>query len=64
MTTSVQALENMNTAVETELRSMLSYFGESIDSPEGPKPEDFFNLIVSFSSSLRVRSPIQWVDGF
>lgn len=64
MTTSVQALENMNTAVETELRSTLSYFGESIDSPEGPKPEDFFNLIVSFSSSLRVRSPIQWVDGF
>ncbi|KAL5507835.1 hypothetical protein ACEPAH_5453 [Sanghuangporus vaninii] len=53
VTSSIQALENMNRTVEAELKSLMAYYGEPVDSPEGPKPEDFFSLIVSFSSSLR-----------
>ncbi|KAL5527808.1 hypothetical protein ACEPAG_6609 [Sanghuangporus baumii] len=53
VTSSIQALENMNRIVEAELKSLMAYYGELVDSPEGPKPEDFFSLIVSFSSSLR-----------
>ncbi|KAL5487624.1 hypothetical protein ACEPAI_5732 [Sanghuangporus weigelae] len=53
VTSSIQALENMNRTVEAELKSLMAYYGELVDSPEGPKPEDFFSLIVSFSSSLR-----------
>lgn len=47
----------MNAAVDKELQSLLSYFGETptTDAPEGHKPEDFFGLIASFSASLRVR---------
>jgi diaphanous 1 len=52
--TSVEALKNMGHAVETELQSLLTYYGESTDSPEGAKPEDLFSLILSFSSSLQV----------
>ncbi|EJD01599.1 FH2-domain-containing protein [Fomitiporia mediterranea MF3/22] len=53
VTSSIQALENMNRAVESDLKSLMAYYGEMADSPEGPKPEDFFSLIVSFSSALR-----------
>lgn len=49
----MQAIEHMHRAVETELRGALAYFGEDVDTPEGPKPEDLFSIIVSFSSSLR-----------
>ena len=55
VTSSIQALENMNRAVEAELNSVMAYFGEDVNRPEGPKPEDFFSLVISFSSSLRVR---------
>ena len=51
----------MNRTVEADLKSLMAYFGESTtsgESPEGPKPEDFFSLIVSFSSSLRVSSAV------
>ncbi|KAJ7087393.1 hypothetical protein C8R43DRAFT_308792 [Mycena crocata] len=34
-----------------ELRSLLVYFGEDAQSPEAP--DQFFNLIVTFSSSLQ-----------
>ena len=51
---SVEALKNMSVAVEEELRSLLLYFGEQPDSPDTCKPEDFFALIQSFSSSLQV----------
>ena len=50
----VEALNKMGKAVGVELRSLLMYYGESPDSPEGPKPDDFFTLIVSFSTSLQV----------
>jgi diaphanous 1 len=45
----------MSSALENELRSLLFYYGENPDSPDAPKPEDFFGLIASFSSSLQVR---------
>ncbi|PPQ68279.1 hypothetical protein CVT26_006195 [Gymnopilus dilepis] len=49
----VDALKNMGQTVERDIRSLLTYFGENPDSPEAPKPEDFFGLIASFSSSLQ-----------
>lgn len=44
----------MASTVESDLRSLLEYYGEAPDSPEAPKPEDFFGLVLSFSSSLQV----------
>ena len=43
----------MAATVESDLRSLLTYYGENPDSPESPKPEDFFGLVLSFSSSIR-----------
>jgi diaphanous 1 len=43
----------MGTALEGELRSLLAYYGENPDSSDAPKPEDFFGLVASFSSSLQ-----------
>ena len=43
----------MGTSLDTELRSLLTFYGEDPSSPEAPKPEDFFGLILSFSSSLQ-----------
>lgn len=50
---SVDALSKMSASLEGELRSLLTFFGENPDSPEAPKPEDFFGMILSFSSSLQ-----------
>jgi diaphanous 1 len=50
----VEALKKMGASVEEELQSLLVYYGERPDSPEAPKPEDFFGLISSFASSLQV----------
>ncbi|OJA17689.1 hypothetical protein AZE42_11865 [Rhizopogon vesiculosus] len=50
---SVDALKNMASVVETDLRALFSYYGENLDSPEGPKPDDFFGMVCSFSSSLQ-----------
>jgi diaphanous 1 len=50
----VDALKKMGTSLESEVRSLLVYYGERHDSPEGNKPEDFFSLILSFSSALQV----------
>lgn len=43
----------MGSTLEGELRALLAYYGENPDSPDAPKPEDFFALITSFSSSLQ-----------
>ncbi|KAG1877511.1 hypothetical protein F4604DRAFT_624086 [Suillus subluteus] len=51
---SVDALNKMAALVEIDLRALFSYYGEDLDSPEGPKPDDFFGMICSFSSSLQV----------
>lgn len=50
---SVDALKNMANALENELRSLLLFYGENPDSPDAPKPEDFFGLVLSFSSSIQ-----------
>jgi hypothetical protein len=51
----VDALKKMGISVESELRSLLVYYGERPESSETHKPEDFFGLILSFSSDLQVR---------
>ncbi|CCM00171.1 uncharacterized protein FIBRA_02199 [Fibroporia radiculosa] len=53
MSSSVDALKNMANALENELRSLLAFYGENTDAQDAPKPEDFFGLILSFSSSLQ-----------
>ncbi len=53
MSSVVDSLKNMATSLDNELRSLLAFYGEQPDSPEAPKPEDFFGLILSFSSSLQ-----------
>lgn len=50
---SVDALNKMAALVEIDLRSLFSYYGENLDSPEGPKPDEFFGMICSFSSALQ-----------
>jgi len=49
----------MGMAIDKELKALLVYYGENPNSPEAPKPEDFFGLIASFSSSLQVRLYIE-----
>jgi diaphanous 1 len=49
----VNALKKMSAALEGDLQSMLRYFGETPESPEAPKYEDFFSMICSFSSALQ-----------
>jgi hypothetical protein len=51
----IDAVSKLGAALEADLRNLLVYYGEIPDSPDSPKPEDFFALILSFSSSLRVR---------
>ncbi|KAG6373818.1 hypothetical protein JVT61DRAFT_5963 [Boletus reticuloceps] len=50
---SVEALKKLTASVENDLRSVFSYYGESFDSPDSLKPEEFFGMICSFSSSLQ-----------
>jgi hypothetical protein len=51
---SVEGMKNMGNAVEKEYRVLLEYYGEKPDSPEALDPEQLFDLVVSFSSSLQV----------
>lgn len=46
----------MATALEAELRSLFTYYGEAVDTSEALKPEDLFGMVLSFSASLQVRS--------
>lgn len=48
-------MSKLGSALEEDLKDLLVYYGESPDSPDSPKPEDFFALVLSFSSSLQVR---------
>lgn len=50
----VDALKNMASALESELRSLFLYYGEPTELAEGIKAEDFFGMISSFSTSLQV----------
>ncbi|KAJ8455460.1 hypothetical protein ONZ51_g12454 [Trametes cubensis] len=53
MSSVIESLQNMSSSLDNELRALLAFYGENPDSPEAPKPEDFFGLILSFSSSLQ-----------
>lgn len=44
----------MSNSVEVSMRDLLSYFGEATGA-DGMKPEDFFGLILTFSSDLQVQ---------
>ncbi|KAJ7490264.1 hypothetical protein B0H11DRAFT_2009814 [Mycena galericulata] len=48
----VAALKNMGNLVDGELRSLMAYYGEDPDLPDAT-PENFFKLILKFSSSLQ-----------
>ena len=50
----IDAVSKLGSALESDLKNLLEYYGETPDSPDSPKPEDFFALILSFSSSLQV----------
>jgi hypothetical protein len=54
----VDALKHAGIALSDELKAVLAYFGESAhdlsSSEPGSTPEDFFALIVTFSSSIQV----------
>ncbi|CAG8692903.1 10799_t:CDS:2, partial [Funneliformis mosseae] len=45
----IKRIQETATNLDNELKQMLIYYGED---PKSIKPEDFFGLIVSFSSSL------------
>jgi diaphanous 1 len=49
----VEALKKMTSTLENDLRALLVYFGEHAEGPDALKPEDFFSMICSFSSSLQ-----------
>ncbi|KAG8832027.1 hypothetical protein FRC18_005585 [Serendipita sp. 400] len=49
----LDSLKSSGNALDLGLKQMLSYFGEATDSADSIKPEDFFNLIISFSSALQ-----------
>jgi hypothetical protein len=53
----IDAVSKLGSALEADLKNLLEYYGETPDSPDSPKPEDFFALILSFSSSLQVTYP-------
>ncbi|TCD69991.1 hypothetical protein EIP91_005241 [Steccherinum ochraceum] len=49
----VDAIKKMSLSLDAELKSLLTFYGEMAEGPEATKPEDFFSMILSFSSSLQ-----------
>ncbi|KAJ8487756.1 hypothetical protein ONZ45_g14224 [Pleurotus djamor] len=49
----IDKLRLMGDSVNNQIKSLLAYYGESSDSAEALKPEDFFGLISAFYSSLQ-----------
>lgn len=45
-------------ALENELKDLLLYFAENTEGSEATKPEDLFNLLLSFSSALQVKNVV------
>jgi len=60
VTPSVEALQHMGSKVNEELRDLLQFFGEKPEGSESMKPEEFFGLVMSFSSALQVRLPLDF----
>jgi diaphanous 1 len=50
----VDALKHMGASVDEDLHSLLAYYGEASDATDSAKPEDFFALVLNFSSALNV----------
>ncbi len=50
----VKRLRDEAELTNLEIKSMLTYFGQSQASSENEKPEDFFALFTSFASALQV----------
>jgi diaphanous 1 len=53
----VYALKLLADSTQTKLTEMVVYFGEVTEGPDAMKPEDIFELMLSFSSSLQVGKP-------
>ena len=51
---SVEALKNMAQLLDGQLKALMAYYGEQPDAADAKKPEDFFGMISSFSTSLQV----------
>ncbi|CAE6539850.1 unnamed protein product [Rhizoctonia solani] len=50
---SVYSLKSLAESTQAKLAEMVSYFGETSEGPEPTKPEDVFEVILAFSSSLQ-----------
>lgn len=61
MEPAVHSLRYSGQALESELKDLLSYFGETLEGSEATKPEDFFNLMLSFSRALQVSSTLDLI---
>lgn len=40
-------------ALDNELKSVMAYYGESVEGSDAAKPEDVFGMIMTFSSALQ-----------
>ncbi|KAJ7591544.1 hypothetical protein C8J56DRAFT_1003980 [Mycena floridula] len=54
--TSVSAIRNMTKAVEIELRALLAYYDEPLDTPDSIKVEDFMLNIFEFSKDFKTHT--------
>ena len=49
----VDNLKVSGQALDSELKSLMAYYGESTEGSDATKPEDFFGVIMTFSSALQ-----------
>lgn len=49
-------LRDLGTSLDNETKFLLNYYAAPGEGEEGGKPEDLFNLVLSFSSALQVGS--------
>ena len=49
----VDNLKISGQALDSELKSLMAYYGESTEGSDAMKPEDFFGVIMTFSSTLQ-----------
>ena len=49
----VNSLKVSGQALDSELKSLMAYYGESTEGSDVTKPEDFFGVIMTFSSALQ-----------
>ncbi len=49
----VDNLKVSGQALESELKSLMAYYGESTEGSDATKPEDIFGVIMTFSSALQ-----------